>query len=480
MNEPAAPASDAAHRRVSLYILAQLALWTVWAGALLARRGHFMYDEAYGYHRAVRVAQEHWLPVTGWPWMGGAVAYNPGGFFDLAVAVPFLFGSDPALATWWLVLLSALAIGVLDLALRRGAAPPALRLAVATGLCWSYWHARGVDRLWTPNLMWTWSLVGLALALRILQAGPTRLRALGLGLWMAVGLQCHPGAVMAIAVIGLVLVRRRDLRAPGPAALVAAGFTLPFVPYLVLEAGQGFENTARLLAVHSPTRFAWVVVVKAALAPLLSVSQLAGFGTSTGGVWASLSGQPDRWLTLAGGGLLLGYGLLQPGPLRAPLLAAMAAIPALFLLTRRWYEEHFVAALVPYFVVMAAIGAAALWRRGGRARRALAAYALFFVGVGVFRTAWEYEHRRDPTIPSETRRVAQWVEAGAGVVPVPADSRARHDAFVLWSLAQHLAGRTPVFALADREGVCRVAISADPPPSARGIANDSFFLCEPR
>lgn len=461
--------------RISRFVLVELAAWLLWAAVVLPRGAHFLWDEAYGYHRAMRVARESWLPVLGWPLVGASDgARSLSAAFDLVMSVPFLVSTDPRMGAVWLMLLSVVGIAVLDIALRRCGAAPALRIAVATALCWSRWHADGSDRIWPSNLTWAWFPLALAVSLRIVDDGPRPARLLGFGVVAALGVMIHPATVLGVLCLGVLVAHQRAIFQPRRLGLVAVGFALPFLPYLVAEFASGFENTLRLFATNPDTGGGAVAVAKTALSPLLFVSQLAWFG-------ASPIGQPDRWLTLGIGAALLAVGMARGGPLRLPALAAMVLSPLAFLVLQRPFTPHYLLAVAPLYIVLAGVGAAVLWERRPGARRALVAYAVFFVAVGVFRTTREYTSQPDlpsrPTIAAAERRVEDWIDAGAPRVAVAAEPLERMQAFVFWAVATHRYGRTPIFVLAGVEGDCRVGTGRERPPDARPIVHDTFFVC---
>ena len=256
-------------QRVSTINIIQIIAWTILAWWLLPGNGHFLYDEAYFFHQAHCVGQLEKFPMLG-PYISGTspTAFTPGGGLYLLLAIPFLFFNDPRYGTAWIILLSALAIGVCDRILCLTRALPELRLSLVTLLTWSYWHFWFSDRIWNVNLFWFCSLTLLAITCYGLarHTGPPWYWGILFGIFAALALQIHLGGILAVACcMGLIAGYGRHLFSWRQFVLATAGFILLYMPYLLGEISNGFHYSRCLLRTVPAGSIHFKQIVKALL-----------------------------------------------------------------------------------------------------------------------------------------------------------------------------------------------------------------------
>lgn len=377
-------------RFVSRVNLAQAALWTLLAAALLPPAGHFLFDEAYFYRRALEVAATLRPAAFGPPASGTGLPVPGGAAVDL-FALPFLFTSHPYAGTIWVVLLSSAGALLFDRALARLGAAPALRLSAVTLFVWSVWHARFADRLWNPDL--------LLFASPLLLYATARLRdspgaASGLAWGAAAGLcvQCHPSGLVPVCLCAFLILplppgggEARDhgaARRLSPHFLWSAplGLAAAYAPYLEADAPAGF-----------PTLRAWAAAAPSRVDPTALRLALESFAIFPSHAAAAFPGHlgHDGWsaacaLTFYAALVLTPFGFLVRGPWRLPCVTALVLVPFSIWASRRGFTHAYVVAAYPFFLLPAAAGLTLL---PARARHAyLAAFAA--LGVALLVHGW--------------------------------------------------------------------------------------------
>jgi hypothetical protein len=463
--------------------LIQIVLWTALALWVLPSRGHFLYDEAYFYHQAIEVARHGVLPVHGPPISGSApVAFTPGGGLYLALAVPFVFGTDPRLGVAWIILLSSLGLWLFDRALKAHGADPLQRVFTIAVLTWTNWHARLVDRIWNNHVYWWLSLALLAVTLHLIRRPPDRARLLMalFGALSALSLQAHLQGALAVAACLVLLLThpqgRRPLRHWFPCGLA---FALLYAPYVFSEAAHGLHNTAALQAAHAFAGWNREAVLRGLLSPVLYASGFTGaFDPSP--TLGQLLPLDSWWSGLRTGLLLLSIGVsafffARPGPFRIFLVVCWAIVPVYFLLNQRDYHYHYVASLIPYFAIPLGWGLAGVFRKG----RVLAATSVVFLGVWVVAQtlSWAPGYLANvhvPTLGDQLARAEQAALASTPRLVYAGDA----DAFVLWSLAGDCFQRVLWFRVAEVGRVCLVKVGTPAPGLVTAdLSIGSYYLC---
>ncbi len=463
--------------------LLQLAIWTIVALWVVPGRAHFLYDEAYFYHRAIEVARHAVFPVYGPPISATTpTAFTPGGSAYFLLAVPFVFGTDPRLGAAWLIVLSSLAVWCLDRALKAHGADAASRVFTVAVLTWSTWHVRLVDRIWNNNVEWPLAILLLALALSLVKrpAARSRLVMALFGLTAAVITQAHlPGGLAVAACAMLILAEGRDYRKIGPWLPALAACAVLYLPFAVWETTHQFQDTAWLVEARASSHANAGAILRSVLAPL-SFQSLFPF--------VLVEPHPARWLlsgpsashwfkvaiSIASIGVAVLF-FLRPSPLRRLVVVSWLMIPIYFLVIRREYHDHYLYSLAPFFVMPLGVALGGLFRAGRV--RAVAAAAFLALWMGVHTGNWVPEylaglHR--PTLVTQLRR-AQAAAAGPRALQV---SSGDPDVLIVWSLARDRFGRDLLFYVDGLPHPCRVETGPRRPGTAtKDLGWDSYFRC---
>ena len=387
------------HARATRLNAALAVAWTLLALWRLPTHGHFLYDEAFFWQRALAVVRSH-LPAGYGPYVSGTspMLFTPGGgAFDL-LAVGQLFTSNPLAGAVWVVLLAAGGLVFFDRALAKLEVAPEARVAAMVLYAFGIWHFRMTDRIWNVDLFHFASPLLLFLAATaatsVTAARPETWRrrcAAGVLLGMAAGLclQIHLSGSMAIALAGLAVLPRlrrlprRELLALGAFALV--GLLAAYVPYVVVDAAHGFANTHHLGGGRTnPGAFG--VASGRSLATFFQFTSQSDpfrperFPGDLRGELGTLTFFVAIAATLAGA--------LRRSPLQLMALGGLLVPPAFFAVTGRDYLAHYAVAGAPFYVLPAAVLFGGLLRSRWRALSAV--YLAFFLGLGVVDLFAEY------------------------------------------------------------------------------------------
>lgn len=374
----------------------QIAAWTILALCFLPRGGHFLFDEADIYDRAVQVAATLRPAPFGKTASGSGLPIIGGGAIDV-LAVPFLFTRDPFAGAAWVVLLSALGAALFDRALARLSASPELRLCATTLFVWSIWHARFADRLWNPHVLLfaTPLLFYLSACLRRGERWRASL-SLGWGLAAALVLQCHGSGVVPVALCALMLLPIEEGRGLSPRFLWAAplGFVLGYLPYLSADAPRGFA-ALRAWTAAAPSGVNGTALRLALESFAIFPSQAAPAfpGHLGNGAWSAAPAL-TFWLALG----LTPLGFLVRGRWRFPCAAALLLVPFSIWASRRGYSHSYVVASYPFLILPAAAGLALL---AGRASRLVQGYLAAFALLGAALLVREYAAPRVDSLPAQ-------------------------------------------------------------------------------
>jgi hypothetical protein len=271
-----------------------------------------------------------WYPLEG-PVLGGAVHLGPVWFYVLSLP---LWVHD----SWLSVALFAAFLGSLKfpLAVMAGRRLLDLRFGIlwACMLALPGWNSLEQLIFFNPNPAAA-VVTGSWLLWMHARERPTAARAFALGFTLALALHIHPTTAPAL-LLGLFLVREapRSVRVRIAGVLVA-GFALPFLPYVIHEAANGFPD-ATTAARYVGTQ---VSVANALSAPWLLVAYVIG-----------------------GPQALIGY-LWKPGASAGLALACILVLPLAWLCWHCWPPPREETAILRRVARFLAIGLAlfALW-----------------------------------------------------------------------------------------------------------------------
>jgi hypothetical protein len=415
--------------------LAQIFAWTILAATVLPRGGHFRFDEAYLYDRALEVAHSWHLAAYGTPASGGGLPLPGGGAIDL-MALPYFFASGPLAGAIWVVLLSAVGAWLFDRALARLGSEPFLRVAATTLFVWSFWHARFADRLWNPHLflfatpLLLWLSACLATAME--RKG---LLALAWGLATALIVQIHPSGLVAVALCALLL---RGAQLPRRTfALAAVGLLAGYAPYLWAEWPQHFAN-ARQWLMPSGGHADWTALrlglESFAIFPSHSAATFPGHFPRRA-PWDDAQAA-SFWLAL----LLVPFGYLVRGRWRRPCLAGLVLVPLSIWASGRGFTHHYVVGAYPFLMLPAAAGLAFWADRGDRLATLAGAYLLAFALFGAALMVRNYAPGGDDTIPQQLELTSDLLSVGHRIRPDP-NSVLSHEPLVFEILARRVYGQ---------------------------------------
>lgn len=223
-------------------------------------------DEATQYSTAMQVADLKLFPVKGVNMTGDAVM-TPGGLYHLIMSIPFFFTDDPRGAGVFLVLLNCASMLFGWFILRREFGG----LAATFGLLITLFNPFSVffsDRQWNPNLLvplgwlWVWLLLS---AFR----GQGRFRWGWLAALLVVSPQIHMSCPhLTIMTVVMMAVFRPKVRPLQILSGTAIGFAT-YVPYLAVDAFDGWSNTTRLLNQLSEAAAPWYEAFRGGLYQVL-------------------------------------------------------------------------------------------------------------------------------------------------------------------------------------------------------------------
>ncbi len=299
--------------------------------------------------------------------------------------------------------------------------------------------------------------------------------ACGFGVLSAIAVQIHMGGLLAVAICGVLLLSY--LRKVGwfrILAMMAAGFIIPYIPFIASEIIGNTHNIAAMIEVASASHPPSLAAVKAALAaPFLYSSQIRSLGDAD-----NFSGfLVFQTLTFYGAIVLILAGVLQKNFFRRLAFLSAFLLPLYFYVNKREYHDHYVAALMPYFAILPALGASALFKRNAFLRTVVLTYVAVFALVGGILAVKDYSRR-----PQEVTANGQIEEAKLLLKsdkPQIIDPNI-HDtkAFRLWVLAKNVLGKDVKFISSDSQKACQVHIGRTPNnPEAHKIDQGSYFVC---
>ncbi|HKD43476.1 MAG TPA: hypothetical protein VKB87_24560 [Myxococcaceae bacterium] len=484
------PLADWPSPRVTTWInVAQVAVWTAIAMAVLPGRGHFTYDQAYFYELSVRVAETLRPPAYG-PFISGTspAVMTPGGSLFLVYSIPFFVFRDPRVGVDWIILLSAFGLLLIDRSLKRLEADSSLRLALISTLTWSMWHGRFTDTFWNANLfLFSTPALFYAAVRNARDEQPSWYWSVLFGLLSALSMQIHASGALAIVACALVWVSQRSqpfrLSRLGLALL---GFVAAYVPYFVVELRDQWVNSTALLSAIPPgydrqavsgSLGAWL------LYPSHAQTSEALTALFTGGWRGRLFGA-----SLAAAGALSGLGLcVRFRPKLIPLLL-IPALPLYFRLSGRPFYDHYVVAVLPFLCLPAAAGAAWLLSRPLLRWLAVAYFGAFAAsGVALLlagqQTLRPGDRWNGHTVDYQLERTRHAIASGAAVGSGPGDE----GAFVEWVVARRLFHQPLTFGVGSYLCDVDFRLSGTDPPVWKHIhkplvplAPNSVFVCDPR
>jgi len=376
-------------------------LFTVAAALRLYRLdlAEFRLDEANHYRMA------YFLTRGDWRWVGStsSIGFPKPPLFVYALSLPLAISSDPRIATGFLGILAALAVGAFYLVLRRfwgrrGALCAALLFALTPQ---AILYAR---KLFTADLLPPLCTLFLAASIAYLKSKPRRAGGLAARVTFAFALLLLAtfSPLLLLPTLALLLLeRRRDL---GPLHWLGAAATLilPFVPYLAAVKDRlpaALVGTGDFSSPLSPaTLLDWLWGLSGAPRPseILSVAGLAA------GLWAILS--------LVGLAFLVSQARKRHAGGPARLLLSWLCLPTLLaLLAPVKVQPHYLAILYPPLFALPAAGVEFLSRRA-RARM-LARIALLFLIMTASWQAWEWTSALSEEASSQTSLGQRWQTA---------------------------------------------------------------------
>jgi len=360
----------------------------------LATRGTWDADQGHDMLMLRALVRDGVIPLLGPPTSIGDVHHGALYYFLLAPAAALTGGDSPLAVVAWIALGGIAAVGV-TWWLARSIAGPVAGLVAGLAMAISPAAIDESTFIWNPNLIALSSAVALAGAWR---AWTTRRPAWWLvaAVGTAVTMQCHVLGVTLLPVIGALLVAdiRRRTASPERRVLVRVGLggltiiALSFLPLAIHELTTNFSEVQAALtylrAGGDPTSLApvprflvvtsrvvsWPLVglitsgLTAAVVAILGVLGLATwrFVAATGPERVAV-----RWLSLGLAWTALALTVISPS-----LATVVEGLP----------NDHYHAFADPIVFVLAGIGAAALWRAGGRAIARAGAGAGMAIGAG--------------------------------------------------------------------------------------------------
>jgi hypothetical protein len=448
---------------------AQILLWMILSVCLLPGSGHYFFDEALFHDAAMALARFERFPVLG-PFISGTVpaAYTPGGGLFILLAPAGLLGADPRWMVGWIIALSCLGIWILDRTLAKQGESAWLRFYVVTLLIWSAWHSYMSDRIWNVHLFWFLSPVLISIALRLGRAG-----AVGVGLWGLLGvvsafiLQVHlGGALLVTACFALISSMNRRLPTLLQWAVLGTGFLFPYLPYLWSEVQNGFANT-QLMSGSLRGLVRGKPAMRAFLAPLIYVSHY--HDVVRVGTWLDI----PKLITHAIGIVLVVFSLRVRSWLRFLAVAGLILMPLYFLVNRRDFYHHYIASLLPIYVMLPAL---AMERLRARFPRAVNGYLAFFVVTSVGVVTHRYLQA------DHGMRVADRLEKVGAIVASnqPVESQSMdEEAYVLWQMGRRMFGAEIQFRVDGK--LCRVAMGYHGNrPGTYHLHSTCYFDCDGR
>lgn len=226
-------------------------------------QARFAGDEALQYGIAEDVADFKTFPTKGTAITGAVKAYIPGGAYYATLALPLLVSDRPEAPMLWIGLLAfaGLVLGWRLLRSEYGSFAAFGAVLVAAFNPFPMFHS---DRIWNPNLLLPIGYLFLFLLARTVR-GQGRRPAFWLAALLAFAPQIHLSCAHIVLLTAGVLVAARppDLRLRHLVAGAALG-AATYLPYLVVDAMAGFENTRALTGNLSRTTAPAIEALRAA------------------------------------------------------------------------------------------------------------------------------------------------------------------------------------------------------------------------
>ena len=190
--------------------------------------------KAYGIRHAVA------YPLEG-PFLGGALHFGPLWFY--LTALPVLVSQSWLAAALFIGFVCSLKFPLAYLCGRK-------LIDADFGLLWAAamfvpgWTSLEQLVFLNPNGVAAAALLVLAIALRAIEKQSDWPTFTALGLALAVAMHVHPTSAPVFILLAPVLWahHRRGQRLPGAVVAIAAGFLVPFLPYVVSQIGGGFAD----------------------------------------------------------------------------------------------------------------------------------------------------------------------------------------------------------------------------------------------
>ncbi len=208
-------------------------------------QARFAADEALQYGIAKDVADFKLFPTKGTAITGAVKAYIPGGAYYATLALPLLVSDRPEAPMLWIGLLAfgGLVLGWRLLRAEYGSFAGFGAILMAAFNPFPMFHS---DRIWNPNLLLPIGYLFLFLLARTVR-GQGRRPLFWLAALLVFAPQIHLSCAHIVLLAGLVLLaaRPQGLRWQHLLAGAALG-AATYLPYLVVDAMQGFENTRAL------------------------------------------------------------------------------------------------------------------------------------------------------------------------------------------------------------------------------------------
>lgn len=456
-------------RFADIFVPLQLILWIIFMATYVVNVGHFLYDEAYFYDRAVTAITGKQIIVFG-PFISGSspTAYTPGGILFYLMGLPFLFTTNPLAGMYWIIFSSCIGAFLVDRTLRKFGYSPIFRIAFALLETWGFWHAFLADRLWNVDLFWITISIFLCLILRVIhQEKHSRWLAFGIGIASATILQIHLGALVPIAIAGiLILLYRKQFITKQNFWYAFSGGVLLYLPYLVHDFMHDFFNLKHMAVKVSANSETYR---KAFLT-------LFDFTTPS---WERTDLQPwHRFVQIAvtaSTSLLIVVGLFRKGISRVIGLSCLTLLPLFFLLARRNFEHHYVTSVIPLLFLVPAAGVEWLWDRKKIGRLASVIFLIAFIGINSFLTYLHY-NRGVPHRHSTSALVIdakQWNDGGTIIIKEN-DS----ENFLRYSIAKNYLGGVNKIFKNEQGQECKIVFGHSDKPGNLSIGPGTHYACE--
>jgi len=371
----------------------------------------------------------------------------------------------------WIIILSALGILFFNRSLNKFRASTSLRFFSSFFLTWGAWHNWMSDRIWNVHFYWCLSLISLSLVLRVVHAAARETTVsvwdfFWLGIVSSFILQIHIGGGLAIAACFFMLWKyaRPQLNFRTLSIFCFAGL-LMYLPYFYQEYHSHFLNT---MGLHSARTFhGWnrQAVVKSFFSPWIYLSHFKD-AYQMFGVF-----KEDSWGIPAFIGSILSIlvgvlGLRSKHIFRSLFVFSWAIAPIYFFLNQRPFHDHYLASLMPYYLLGLALGTEYLYRQGAWKKTLALVHCGGFILCASIQSFGNYIlHPDHPTVGEQVAlaqevsdRASRGNSVRATVVIGEIDKRIEDQIFVDWVLQKDLFGKEPVFRYSSYPKPCTMEI----------------------